>query len=532
MLNRVQVSMFNLSVQALIDSGAAVSCISEEFYQYVQSNSQKAHLQRSTIHHVKGVSGQSLLVCGEITIPIVLNRLTIHHTFQVIRKLSRPVILGVDFLSQHKTSINWSTHTLEIQGGITEVPLLTHQNKSCLAFTMTDIKVPSNCEVLIPLRLKGITYSKDSFILEPLSSSPTRFGVLGVKCIANINQGKTVYKILNYTNSDVCIPAKTPIAKASNSVNQIFEDPDHTPEINTIDSNLSAQQTHTLSPDQYIQKAKDLGFHLNDSDLTPQQKDKMLEFLGKNSDVFATKMDEIGTYHDYEHYIDTGDSPTIRQRYYRTSPKMRQEIDRQISDMVKNDILEPAADNAFLSPVVLVRKKDNTFRFACDFRKLNSVTRPITFPQITLQSVVDELGNAKANIFSVLDCFSGFFQLKLHPETKHKTGIITESGCWQFKKLPFGLMNSPAAFTMVMTKILSGLLFKSALAYIDDVLAYSSSFEQHLKHLDLIFDRFRKAGIKFKPSKCAFAKKSVTYLGHTLTNEGISIDKDKSHVFR
>ena len=76
MLNRVQVSMFNLSVQALIDSGAAVSCISEEFYQYVQSNSQKAHLQRSTIHHVQGVSGQSLLVCGEITIPIVLNMQT------------------------------------------------------------------------------------------------------------------------------------------------------------------------------------------------------------------------------------------------------------------------------------------------------------------------------------------------------------------------------------------------------------------------------------------------------------------------
>ena len=136
-----------------------------------------------------------------------------------------------------------------------------------------------------------------------------------------------MYKILNFTNSDVYIPAKTPIAKASNSVNQIFEDPHHTPELNTIDSNLSTQQTDTLSPEQYIQKAKYLGFHLNDSDLTPQQKDKMLEFLGKNS-VFATKMDEIGTYHDYEHYIDTDDSPTIRQRYYRTSPKMRQEIDK------------------------------------------------------------------------------------------------------------------------------------------------------------------------------------------------------------
>ena len=88
---------------------------------------------------------------------------------------------------------------------------------------------------------------------------------------------------------------------------------------------------------------------------------------------------------------------------------------------------------------------------------------------------------AKANIFSVLDLFSGFHQLKLHPESKHKTGIITESGCWQFRKLTFGLMNSPSAFDcMVMSKVSSGLLFKFALAYVDYILWYSSSIEQHV----------------------------------------------------
>ena len=151
-----------------------------------------------------------------------------------------------------------------------------------------------------------------------------------------------------------------------------------------------------------------MGFHLNDSDLASTQKQQMQEFLGKNSDIFANNMDEISTYHGNEHCIDTGDSPIIRQRYYRTSPKTRQEIDRQITNMVKNDILEPVADNA---PVVLVRKKDNSWRFACDFRQVNRATKPITFPQITLQSVIDELGNAEANIFSVLD-FLDILQMK------------------------------------------------------------------------------------------------------------------------
>ena len=179
--------------------------------------------------------------------------------------------------------------------------------------------------------------------------------VLGVKCISHIEQGKTVYKVLNYTNSDVYIPPNTPIATPSNSVKQICADPDHSkPQLNTVDKHQETHQTDEQTSQQYIQKAKDLGFHLNDSDLTSTQKQQMQEFLSKNSDIFAKNMDDIGTYHGYEHYIDTGDSPLIRQRYYRTSPKTRQEIDRQITNMVKNDILEPAADNAWFSPVVLV----------------------------------------------------------------------------------------------------------------------------------------------------------------------------------
>ena len=535
-LNKVQLSIQNVSVLALLDSGASISCMSKAFYDSLPGQS-KSVLHESKVLSIQGVSGKCLQVMGQVTVSVVANRLKLFHTFQVIKDLPRTVILGVDFLSEHKASINWTNNTLQVQNGLTEIPLHAQNSQSHVAKTVKQVSIPPNCEMLIHVKVKLPKITENVLFFDPLTSLPTKHHVLGAKSIAKVHNGKSIIRLFNFTNSTVTLPTHTPVALAAQSIAHIFEEQSnpnlhevctttHTHQQNTDKNNTQEQSEH------YIAKAKRLGFDLHDSDLTDSQKTELLIFLGKNSDVFASKPSELGTYEDYEHYIDTGTAPPIRQRYYRTSPKIRQEIDRQIADLTQNGVLEAAADNAWLSPVILVKKKDNTYRFACDFRAVNRVSTPMTFPQIQFQSVVDELGHAKANIFSVLDCFSGFHQLKLHPETKHKTGIITESGCWQFRKLPFGLMNSPSAFNLVMSKVLSGLLFKFALAYLDDILAYSSSFEQHLEHLKIIFDRFRKAGIKFKPSKCVFAKKAVTYLGHTLTKDGISVNSDKVSVIK
>ena len=532
-LNKVQLCIQNVSILALIDSGASISCMSTAFYDSLPPQS-RSLLQKSKVLSIQGVSGRCLQVIGQITVSVVANRLNLSHTFQVIKDLPKTVILGVDFLSDHKASINWTNNTLQIQNGLTEIPLQVQNSHAHLVKLINTVSIPPNCEMLLDVKVKMPHNTNQVLFFDSIASLPTKHNVMGAKSIARVHGGQSIVRLFNFTNSTVTLPANTTVALATQSITHIYEE--STSSQHEVCTTTPLQTTEKISPQEnshhYITKAKKLGFDLHDSDLTESQKTQLLIFLGKNADVFATKPSELGTYEEYEHYIDTGTTPPIRQRYYRTSPKIRQEIDKQISDLMQNGVLEQAADNAWLSPVVLVRKKDNSYRFACDFRAVNKVSTPMTFPQIQFQSVVDEMGHAKANIFSVLDCFSGFHQLKLHPKTKHKTGIITESGCWQFRKLPFGLMNSPSAFNLVMSKVLSGLLFKFALAYIDDILAYSSTFEQHLQHLQIIFDRFRKAGIKFKPSKCVFAKKSVKYLGHTLTKEGISVDTDKVSVIK
>ncbi|PIK50157.1 Retrovirus-related Pol polyprotein from transposon [Apostichopus japonicus] len=230
---------------------------------------------------------------------------------------------------------------------------------------------------------------------------------------------------------------------------------------------------------QNIDYAKELGFTLDDSDLSKENKESLLAFLGQNRDVFARNLSELGTTNVHNHYIDTGDAPAQRSRFYRTSPQVKAEIERQVDEMLQNDISEPSV-SPWHSPVVMVRKKKGEFRFAVDYRKLNKVTQPMFFPLPRLDDVFDAIGGAQAQVFSVLDLASGFWQIPLDERTQHKSAFVTHHGIFQFKKLPFGLMNAPMSFQLVMAEVLRGINWKYALVYVDDIIIFSSNFTQHL----------------------------------------------------
>lgn len=152
-------------------------------------------------------------------------------------------------------------------------------------------------------------------------------------------------------------------------------------------------------------------------------------------------------------------------------------------------------------------------RFCVDYRRLNSVTEPECFPLPRLEDVFDTIGNSKAKIFSVLDLRSGFWQIPLDPETKHKTAFVTHHGIFQFKRL-------------------QGLNWKFVLVYVDDILLFSDTFENHLHHLQLLFDRLRSANLKLKPSKCKFALQKVNYLGHIISKDEIEVNPEKIAVVK
>ncbi|VDI55350.1 Hypothetical predicted protein, partial [Mytilus galloprovincialis] len=164
---------------------------------------------------------------------------------------------------------------------------------------------------------------------------------------------------------------------------------------------------------------------------------------------------------------------------------MQEVMETQIKNLKENDIIEESM-SPYHSSVILVKKPNNTYRFVLDFRKLNEVTKKVSFSIPKIEEVVDTVGYSRAKIFSSLDLASGFHQVPLDEQSKHKTAFMTPQGQYQFKRLCFGLTNAPATFQMLMTKVLQELNWKVALIYIDDILVFSKNFDEHLEHLNLV----------------------------------------------
>ena len=171
----------------------------------------------------------------------------------------------------------------------------------------------------------------------------------------------------------------------------------------------------------------------------------------------------------------------------------------------------------------MVRKKDGTHRFCIDYRQLNTVTKADTYPQPRIDDLLDQLGQCQ--FLSTLDLASGYWQIRVSPASREKTAFVTPQGLYEFLVMPFGLTNAPAVFQRLMQRLLMGLNPASGpdfvAVYIDDVLVFSPTVEEHLTHLQAVIERINGAGLKLKPSKCRFVREEVEYLGHLVTPQGL-----------
>lgn len=268
---------------------------------------------------------------------------------------------------------------------------------------------------------------------------------------------------------------------------------------------------------------KDLGIDLDKSELDAKQMEELCRFLANNRDIFAKDLSELGETHLHQHTIYTKDERPVSCPPYRQTPEMRRVLDEKLDEMLEAGVIEESS-SPYHSPVVLVKKPNGEYRFCVDFRKLNQQTIPISFSIPNLTDVFDTLADAEPEIFSSVDLRSGFWQVPLDPATKHKAAFITHRGVFNFHRLPMGLSNSSLSFQALMCKVLKSLNFRIALVYIDDILIFSKNFSEHLSHLSELFAHLRNVNLKLNPSKCEFATKSIKYLGHIVSKDGVKVD--------
>jgi hypothetical protein len=192
--------------------------------------------------------------------------------------------------------------------------------------------------------------------------------------------------------------------------------------------------------------------------------------------------------------------------------------------MVTAGIIQHSS-STFSSPVLLVKKKDSSWRFCVDYRGLNALTVKGKFPLPVIDELMDEL--AWASWFSKLDLRAGYHQIRLAPGEEYKTAFQTHSDLYEFRVMAFGLCGAPNTFQSAMNATLAPLLRKCVLVFFDDILVYSPTLDQHVHHLEQVLQLLAQARWQVKQSKCSFAKHNIDYLGHVISASGVSTDPSK-----
>lgn len=214
----------------------------------------------------------------------------------------------------------------------------------------------------------------------------------------------------------------------------------------------------------------------------------------------------------------------VSARPYRYTPQQKDEIERQIKEMLRNGIIRPSS-SPFAAPVLLVRKKDGTWRFCVDYRQLNAITIKNKHPMPVVDELLDEISGAKW--FTKLDLLSGYHQIRVADEDVFKTAFRTHQGLYEFLVMPFGLSRAPGTFQGVIHKVLDPLLRHGILAFMDDILVHTATLEEHLCRLREVLQLLRENELVIKRSKCAFAQPWIEYLGHVISAAGVATDPAK-----
>ncbi|XP_075697048.1 uncharacterized protein LOC142662718 [Rhinoderma darwinii] len=245
-----------------------------------------------------------------------------------------------------------------------------------------------------------------------------------------------------------------------------------------------------------------LGLHLSDI-----QKDDILALLGPRASAFSSAPGRTTL---TSHHVETQGQRPIQQAPYRVPEAVRDMIKSELADMKQLGIIRPS-QSPWASPVVLVPKKDGTTRFCVDYRRLNDATKSDAYPMPRIDDLLDRL--ASARFVTTLDLSKGYWQIPLTENARERSAFITPFGLFEFLGMPFGMKNAPATFQRLVDRLLEQCQ-DFACAYLDDIAIFSTSWEEHLKHLGIVLDHILAAGLTIRPDKCQLGMAEVQYLGH------------------
>ena len=249
-----------------------------------------------------------------------------------------------------------------------------------------------------------------------------------------------------------------------------------------------------------------------------------LEQLLKRYKQLFTKVKPGKSVFGVKHSIALIDKTPIRESVRRIAHNEEEFLREHLKELEEEGFIETSV-SPYAAPIIIVPKKSGGFRLCIDYRRLNEKTIKEQYPIPRIDETFDSI--AGSVIFSTLDLQSGYWQVSMDEKDRKLTAFITKFGLFQWKVMPFGLTNAPATFQRLMDAVLRGLKWECCLVYLDDIIIYSQGFEEHLAHLEKVFNRLAIANLKVNSKKCKFATSELIYLGHVVSRDGIRPDPAK-----
>ena len=426
------------------------------------------------------------------------------------------IMLGIDFLTDH--DVNWSfvKAQVTVDGQLYKLsPRRGRQEAWCRRVVVAqESTIPARSEFNLPTKaVYQSVKTTPELPTEQWSTEPTvmKNGLLVGATLLPDQPQELYVRVLNPTDNDIKVSRGVEVAELQPVAPlERRQQPDRSQRLTATEKEAVEEMVSRVDP--------------SISDTT---KNRLRSLLIKHASVFSMSEWDLGYTDKVEHRIDTQGHPPFRQPLRRYPAAHQEVIDKFTDEMLQNNVIEPA-NSPWASNVVLAKKKDGLYRVCVDYRQLNSITKGDAYPLPRIDDCLDTLKGCK--LYSSVDCRSGFMQCPVSVEDRPKTAFITRRGMFQFTKMPFGLCNAPATFERLIDLLLRGLNEEICLSYLDDIILFSHTEEEHLERLDRLLVRLKEANLKLKPTKCTFLQKEILFLGYIVSEKGLSTDPEKTKL--